>query len=1035
MADSAATKVTSAAKSDHAQQRVKPAAQLAGFEAKLQEPAVAQPRAGNRAVAHALGAGAPLDDSICQEMQSRYGADFSNVRVHTDASAAQSAEGLHASAYAIGSDIVFGPGHYAPYGREGKRLLAHELAHVIQQSRGGARPALDSNAMHEQQADRAADAVSRGESAVAVEGATAPGLACKSKKEEEEEEKAKSQANMTVITQRPSQVKPLDLPVTEINDPNKGKGVLGEAGVPFDRYSGFDWNHIAGGGETASSRTNVARQSSTDVRLGQEGTAGIDFIVENVKTGQLVIGEQKATKGKEFTSTTAITTNLEVNLAHTAQTLQKKIDSGQIKDPAEVARLQKTIDRLTATRDALAKRQPLPEGVVFELTNVNGKGEQIGKEHIDNLAKKYKDKPEYLDHLLSRTFVRDKTLAQGRGRDPAGTKGTASDPNVVPAADILTPQASDELARLRSGKTTAQWRKQKADQQAAEKKAASKAREDARKARSDERKAAAAKARAGASERGKQAQDSRAQQLKQEAIDKAEPEPRTKRARDQAERGRQRAAKQAGKAEENKAVEDFLQKRAQDEAAAKAKEQAQAQKRQQESAKQRQAEAEAGAKRKADAKDAADVRAKAIQDAKKTGSLDTPDSIRQMNDAARQAHQAQKRDANLGKAAKGVNQAAAGIRAFDAYEDARAQGKGQIESGLEATKTYLDNTNVVMGAFANAEAKQRKDEKGEQYYGNDAVDAWLGTIGETGAGFVVPGSGVDQAVNAVSNFIGATDDHMKKGQDPNAPGAKDASVRNVTDVVADVTPSRMFAQVMGGGLRAWRNVGQAATGDFKGVDKFGEDATRGKLGSIIQPFAMAADFAGNLGGTDVSTALNQTLDKSKDTNLAKIGNKSGDLMYELGESTEAKSGRYGSSLATASTMLGMTSDMIVGKTFNEALEKAASEGSMDAKGAIAVRDAAAATSAKAKEVWNEDIPAAREKAGAALTKVSAAIDNAADATAEKATEVWNEDIPAMKQKAGETVDKVEEEVRNAIDDPGAALDKARGKLGRLWDSW
>ena len=1032
MGDSAAAKTTSAAKSGHAQQRVNRLASFAGFASDIQVPAAAQPRAGNRAVTYALGAGAPLDDSIRQEMQARYGADLSSVRIHTDDVAAQSADGLHANAYSIGADIVFGPGRYAPYSRDGKRLLAHELAHVIQQSRGGAPPPLSANAMHEQQADRAADAVARGEAAVAVEGATAPGVACKSKKEEEEE-KAKSQANMTVITQRPAQAKPLDLPVTEINDPNKGKGVLGEAGVPFDRYSGFDWNHIAGGGETASSRTNIARQSSTDVRLGQEGTAGIDFLVENVKTGQLVIGEQKATKGKEFTSTTAITTNLEVNLAHTAQTLQKAIDTGQVKDPAEVARLQKTIDRLNATRDALAKREPLPEGVVFELTNVNGKGEQIGKEHIDNLAKKYKDKPGYLDHILSRTFVRDKALAQARGRDPSGTKGTASDPDVVPATDILTPKANDELARLRADKTPAEWRKQKADQEAADKKAASKARADARKARSDDRKAAEAKARADARERGKQAQESRAQQLKQAAS--SEPEPKTKRARDQAERARQREAKQAGKTEENKAIEDFLQKRAQDEAAAKAKEQAQAQQRQQEAAKQRQAEADDAARRKTEAKKDAEVKAKARQDAKKAGSLDTPESIRQMNNNARRANQAQKRDANLSKAAKGINHAAAGVRAFDAYEDARAQGKGQVEAGLEATKTYLDNTNVVMGAIANAEAKQRKDEKGEQYYGRDATDAWLGTIGETGAGFIVPGSGVDQAVNAVANFVGAADDHMKKGQDPNAPGAKDASVRNVTDVVADVTPSRMFAQVMGGGLRAWRNLGEAAQGDLGGVEKFGEDATRGKLGSIIQPWAMAADFVGNLGGSDAGTALNQTLDKSKDTNLAKIGNKSGDLMYELGQSSDAKSGRYGSQLATASTLLGMTSDMVVGKTFNEALEKAASEGSLDAKGAIQIRDAAKAASTKVKEVWNEDIPAAREKASAALDKVEAAIDNAAAATAEKASEVWNEDIPAMRQKASETVDRVEEEVKNAIDDPAAALDKARGKLGQLWDSW
>jgi hypothetical protein len=62
--------------------------------------------------------------------------DFSGVHIHTDSRAAESAEAVNALAYAVGPHIVFGPGQYAPHATSGKRLLAHELTHVIQQTSG-----------------------------------------------------------------------------------------------------------------------------------------------------------------------------------------------------------------------------------------------------------------------------------------------------------------------------------------------------------------------------------------------------------------------------------------------------------------------------------------------------------------------------------------------------------------------------------------------------------------------------------------------------------------------------------------------------------------------------------------------------------------------------------------------------------------------------------------------------------------------------------------------------------------------------------
>ena len=71
-------------------------------------------------------------------MEPRLGHDFSTVRVHADGAAAASASSLSARAYTAGPRIVFASGEYAPRTAEGGRLLAHELAHVVQQSGGGA---------------------------------------------------------------------------------------------------------------------------------------------------------------------------------------------------------------------------------------------------------------------------------------------------------------------------------------------------------------------------------------------------------------------------------------------------------------------------------------------------------------------------------------------------------------------------------------------------------------------------------------------------------------------------------------------------------------------------------------------------------------------------------------------------------------------------------------------------------------------------------------------------------------------------------
>jgi hypothetical protein len=123
------------------------------------------------------GGGEPLDAAARAYMEPRFGFDFSRVRIHSDAAAARSANDIQALAYTINHSIAFSSGSYAPGTFSGRRLLAHELAHVIQQQ---AAPAFargelavgSANDAAEADAERGADAALSGKGA----GASQPKL-------------------------------------------------------------------------------------------------------------------------------------------------------------------------------------------------------------------------------------------------------------------------------------------------------------------------------------------------------------------------------------------------------------------------------------------------------------------------------------------------------------------------------------------------------------------------------------------------------------------------------------------------------------------------------------------------------------------------------------------------------------------------------------------------------------------------------------------------------------------------------------------
>jgi len=97
------------------------------------EPAPLQQALGNQGVLGRLGPGRPLDAGTRQRMEGVLGSDFSRVRVHTGAEGAVLAGRLQARAVTMGEDIAFAPGEYRPGTPLGDAILAHELAHVVQQ--------------------------------------------------------------------------------------------------------------------------------------------------------------------------------------------------------------------------------------------------------------------------------------------------------------------------------------------------------------------------------------------------------------------------------------------------------------------------------------------------------------------------------------------------------------------------------------------------------------------------------------------------------------------------------------------------------------------------------------------------------------------------------------------------------------------------------------------------------------------------------------------------------------------------------------
>jgi hypothetical protein len=168
-----------------------------------------------------VSSGQSLDATTRTFMESRFGHDFSQVRVHTDMKAAESARAVNALAYTVGHNVVFATGQYAPQTQQGHRLLAHELTHVTQQRWIGDPPSNLSigpvDDVFEHVANPHAPHADLSDHAENLRGSTAPARLQRQSAVPQDDSKKKPIGEKTVITLPP----PQKIPAPEVKSGQK----------------------------------------------------------------------------------------------------------------------------------------------------------------------------------------------------------------------------------------------------------------------------------------------------------------------------------------------------------------------------------------------------------------------------------------------------------------------------------------------------------------------------------------------------------------------------------------------------------------------------------------------------------------------------------------------------------------------------------------------------------------------------------------------------------------------------------------------
>ncbi|AFZ26218.1 hypothetical protein Cylst_4112 [Cylindrospermum stagnale PCC 7417] len=202
------------------------------------------------------GSGNPLDEQTRSFMEPRFGNDFSSVRVHTDSSSVEMNKELGAQAFTHGQDVYFGAGKYNPGADDGKRLLAHELTHVVQQT----------GAVQPKSAPNQAFKNNKIQTKALLTSSSEPQSIIQSKKQNSQE--STKQNRQEPIKQDQQQLKQ-ELPIADVEpgkeQPAKNQDSDGAAVAPqADSDGGADSDYGAAATVQASNGAAVAPQADSD---------------------------------------------------------------------------------------------------------------------------------------------------------------------------------------------------------------------------------------------------------------------------------------------------------------------------------------------------------------------------------------------------------------------------------------------------------------------------------------------------------------------------------------------------------------------------------------------------------------------------------------------------------------------------------------------------------------------------------------------------------------------------------------------------
>jgi hypothetical protein len=218
--------------------------------------------------------GRPLEAETRALMEPRFGYDFSQVRVHADARAADSARAVNALAYTVGRDVVFGAGQYAPHTAAGERLVAHELTHVLQQ--GGQAPTAFSIGPAHDEFEREANVTAQGLHSGGLQAGPTSASPALQRQPTPTDDKKKTQGAKEVTTQP----QPQPIPKLEIRKEITLPAAAEKEGLE----------------KTATLSTETEAKRGANQRIGAEATEKFELEVAIPITDRLRLGRLRFAK-------------------------------------------------------------------------------------------------------------------------------------------------------------------------------------------------------------------------------------------------------------------------------------------------------------------------------------------------------------------------------------------------------------------------------------------------------------------------------------------------------------------------------------------------------------------------------------------------------------------------------------------------------------------------------------------------------------------------------------------------------------------